>query len=466
MREFEKSMGRSKRKTTSPMMKEGSKTRRTTEEEIQVEETDSASQAEPVGDLIADLKSFIKNENAVTSKKLSEEIRRHNEERMTALETSLSFALETGETLAKRLSEVEKRAEKAEQGLYDSSKRMAAIEEQLDQLQQRDLQNWLIFSGPAVSHRADAGSGETPARLLYSKVLQYMDYAMDMEQVDEIRREDRQIRVRFNAVGVRSDRYFLVRNKTRLRGSGLYIRECLTPFRQGIFQELMQLKRRRQIHTVFTREGISFVVVDQKDRPRPIRTLAALERLIQVLSESYSQDRAPEHQLQRPRARNTEAVAPMDTSAMSRESSGQSQRRGQSDVTPMSRGSGQSQRRDAPGSDGRPQRTQSERPATETPERQLLNVDADGNAETDQGREATPEDGGGGCPEPRSAAAGQRWVASERQSAAAEPLHGQRTEGRRPTEVATFASGIRRRYGGDIRKYVSVSSAGKHSKCD
>ena len=313
-----KNMGRSKRKTISPLMKEGSKTRRTTEEEnvIEVEETDSASQGEPVRDLIADLKKFITTENAVTSKKLSEEIRRY-EERMTALETSLSFALEVNETLAKRLNEVEKRAEKAEKGLYDSSKRMAALEDQLDQIQQRDLQNWLIFSGPAVSHRADAGSGETPARLLYSKVLQYMDYAMDMEQVDEIRREDRQIRVRFNAVGVRSDRYFIVRNKTRLRGSGLYIRECLTPFRQGIFQELMQLKRRRQIHTVFTREGVAFVVVDQNDRPRPVRTLAALERLIQVLSESNGQSRAPEHR--RPRADNTEGGAP-----------------GQSDVTPRS----------------------------------------------------------------------------------------------------------------------------------
>ena len=88
-------MGRSKRKTNSPLLKEGSKTRKTAEEEMEeVEELDSASQAEQVGDKIEELKKLFRNENVTNNKKLAEDIRRHNDERMGALETSLAFALD------------------------------------------------------------------------------------------------------------------------------------------------------------------------------------------------------------------------------------------------------------------------------------------------------------------------------------------------------------------------------------
>ena len=112
-------------------MKEDPKTRKTAEEEDveEVEDTESARQAGRFGGMIEELKQFIRDENSSNSKKLAEDIRRHNEERMEALETSLAFALEANETLAKRLAEVEKRAERAERELLDSSRRMFAIEE-------------------------------------------------------------------------------------------------------------------------------------------------------------------------------------------------------------------------------------------------------------------------------------------------------------------------------------------------
>ena len=58
-----------------------------------------------------------------------------------------------------------------------------------------------------------------------------MGYEMDPAQLREVYRDERQIRVRFSDVGSGSDRYHLVRNKTKLRGTGLYTRERLTPFR-------------------------------------------------------------------------------------------------------------------------------------------------------------------------------------------------------------------------------------------
>ena len=88
-----------------------------------------------------------------------------------------------------------------------------------------------------------------------------MDYEMDTRQLVAVYREEKRIRVRFNTVTAGSDRHFLVRNKTRLRGTGLYIRERLTPFRQRIFNDMLQVKRNKQISTVFTKEGTVFVVV-------------------------------------------------------------------------------------------------------------------------------------------------------------------------------------------------------------
>ena len=487
-------------------MKDNSKARRIVEDEVEeVEETDSVSQVEPMGDLIADLKKFIQTENKKTSRGLAEEIRRTNDERMNALETSLSFALETSETLAKRLTEVETRADRAEKELLKCTKRMHDMEEQLDDMQQRNLEKWLVFSGPAILRRANAGTSEDPARILYSMLRHYMDFTLNMEQVEEIRREQRQIRVRFNAVDAGSDRHFLIRNKTRLRGSGLYIRECLTPFRHGIYQDLMQLKRTNQISTVFTRDGISFVVVDQHDRPRPIRSLAALERLTRTLAEteSCSQTRTAGSELPRGGSAEVDAHPDRDGTVRAAESDQQSQRQvapsgaRQTDtldaVSPMQvrcnsdiySGAGSSRatsgdggRCPDPGSsaDGRlsaEQRRDGPRLATEQQPTGLLSV-----------AERPPTGAGMAAGRPRPPQRSQRRPGAEERPTEERPAEApsaaeQRSTGRRPAveqrrdwstdgrrHELSWApeSGVRRRFGQDIRQFGSVTA--KHSKCD
>ena len=279
-------MGRQKRKNNSPLLKETGKTPRTGQDSDEGEDG-SANQAGPVdeADVISDLKEFIRTENERSNRALTEEIRRHNDERMTALETSLSFALTTSETLAKRLSAAEQRARQAEQDFFNCASRLVAVEEQLDQIQQRECHDWLIFSGPAIARLPRSGRDQDASQLLRDMVRSLMGYDMDAGQLGAVHREERQIRVHFNSVSAGSDRHFLVRNKTRLRGTGLYIRERLTPYRQRIFNDMLQLKRSRQISTVFTKEGTVFVVVDRGDRPRPVRSEAAVERLVQLLSE-------------------------------------------------------------------------------------------------------------------------------------------------------------------------------------
>ena len=56
--------------------------------------------------------------------------------------------------------------------------------------------------------------------------------------------------------------------------------------RQGIFNELMQLKRDSKINTVFTKDGTVFVVISREGRPRLLRSNTVLERLSQQLAES------------------------------------------------------------------------------------------------------------------------------------------------------------------------------------
>ena len=51
-----------------------------------------------------------------------------------------------------------------------------------------------------------------------------MELRLDMEQVSEIHREERLLSVRFTTSKPGSDTYVLFRNKTRLRGIGLYVR--------------------------------------------------------------------------------------------------------------------------------------------------------------------------------------------------------------------------------------------------
>ena len=102
-------MGRQKRKTNSPLLKDAGKNPRTAEQDSTEggENEERCSQEDDA--VISDLKAFIREENKRNSKSLAEEMRRYNDERVAALENSLSFALATNETIAKRLSEVEER---------------------------------------------------------------------------------------------------------------------------------------------------------------------------------------------------------------------------------------------------------------------------------------------------------------------------------------------------------------------
>ena len=101
---------------------------------------------------------------------LTEEIRRHNNEGMAVLETSLRFTLTTSETLAKRLSTAEQRAKQAKQDSFSCASRLTAVEEQLGQLQQRKYHYWVTFGGPAISRLPRSAGDQDVVQLLRDTV--------------------------------------------------------------------------------------------------------------------------------------------------------------------------------------------------------------------------------------------------------------------------------------------------------
>ena len=211
------------------------------EDDAEVLRENSSAQSGSDDATITDLKQFIRRENQESRKSITEEIKRHSEERIAALENSLSFALTVNETLSKRLAVVEKRAEQAEQDFLHCARRICAMEDELDSMHQARLLDWLIFSGPAIPRRPRDGREDTP-RMLAAMLEQLMDFHVDMSQISEVHRDERMLRVRFTSSKPGSDRDTLFRNKTRLRGTGLYIRESLTPRRQAVYSELVARK--------------------------------------------------------------------------------------------------------------------------------------------------------------------------------------------------------------------------------
>ena len=491
-------MGKSKRKNVSPLQKDTGKSRRTEEDEAVLEaDEDSRSQGEWNNDTLTDLKEFIRSENVRSNKKLAEDMRTYSDERLSALETSLSFALTTNETLARRLTEAEARASQAESDFRMCLQRLSEIEQDLDQLHQRDLKDWLVFSGPAVPRLSRSDRKQDAGNLLRSMLQQLMNFSLDMQQVAELYREERQICVRFSTSAAGSDRYLLVRNRTRLRGSGLYIREKLTPARQQIFSELMQLKREDRISTVFTRDGTVFVVIGQRDRPRPVRSDVALRRLTRELAErSAGHLAAGPSSRQPPRAgadmgttQRGQSLVPWESPASNpgamasgravfpgsssgggaaggggrraeqeRSGSGSGSRRadcrdggaeavqGRRSVTPAS-GVRAEMDCDGPvsgsGGAGRPQRTPGSSPAG--------GGGADGTGQG-AGGVASSDGVDGGVPGGGDGGGGNRYGA-----AAAEPTASSAAEVR-PMRAS---AGVRHRFGGDIRQFVKA-----HSKCD
>ena len=166
--------------------------------------------------------------------------------------------------------------------LASLTKRVEELESDNDSLQQRARHACLIFSGSALP---EPTQGEHAVSLLQDLLSKHMEYQLDGAQVKAaFRLGDRAILAEFQSSAVGSDRDTLFRTKTRLRGSGLFISESLTPRRRQILRGLLQLKAEMKIISVFTQSGDIFIRETSSSPPVRIPDMSAVQRLAAAVS--------------------------------------------------------------------------------------------------------------------------------------------------------------------------------------
>ena len=224
-------------------------------------------------DSYTELKEFIVRENS----KCVAEIKDANERRIAAVEESLNFALDS-------LAAVSQRQHSADLDIVDLRKESADLRRRLQQLelgedriQQEKRLTTLLFSGPAIQAQAQR---EDAVRRIRAIVQERMNHVLDSAQVRAmIRLRSGKVLVEFISASPGSDRDMLFRSKSKLRGSGLFISESLTPRRQTLFSETLKLKKEGVIFSTFTRAGNIFVCRSRDSAPLRIADPEALRQL-------------------------------------------------------------------------------------------------------------------------------------------------------------------------------------------
>ena len=224
-------------------------------------------------DLCEELKKFIVEENA----KCVREIQAACDGRLVAIEESLSFAMDS-------LTAVSNRQYSADLDIVQLRKETAHLRRRVQELElaedkrlQEQRLPCLFFSGPAVQTHTQR---DHAVRQIQSVVRQYLNHALDDRQVKAvIRLQNGKILVEFTSFATGSDRDILFRSKAKLKGSGLFIAESLTPRRQVMFSELLRMRKEGRIHSVFTRSGDILVCRSRGSAPIRIADPEAVRQL-------------------------------------------------------------------------------------------------------------------------------------------------------------------------------------------
>ena len=236
---------------------------------------------EEQSDICAELKRFIVQENA----KCVKEIKDSNDRRLVAIEESLSFSMDALTAVSDRQRTATKDIVELQRETAELKRRLLQMELNEDRQEQERRLTCLVFSGPYLQAHTQR---EEALQLIRSVVHEYLKLKLDGAQVKTgFRTSNGKILIEFTSAAPGSDRDVLFRSKAKLRGSGLFIAESLTPRRQAIFSDLLQLKREKKIFSVFTRSGNILACRSRDTAPLRIADPEAVRQL------SRSADRDP-----------------------------------------------------------------------------------------------------------------------------------------------------------------------------
>lgn len=166
--------------------------------------------------------------------------------------------------------------------MADLQRRMDELETENDRLQQRFRLPCLIFSGSALPR---SGRPAEIPDLIHGIVKDRMGYSLDRNQIKSaFRLRSGNVFVEFTSAGPGSDRDAIYRSKTKLRGSGIFISESLTPRRQMLFRSLLEMKRAKLIISVYTQSGDIFIRRSFDSSPLRVPDMVALQQLTEAES--------------------------------------------------------------------------------------------------------------------------------------------------------------------------------------
>ena len=225
-------------------------------------------------EIYSDLKAFIVREN----ERCVKEIQNSNDRRLEAIEASLNFAMDALQTVSARQQTAVRDIQALQRESAQLQSRLRRLELSEDRLQQDKRLECLIFSGPAVRSLT---SREQAVQRVRSVVRDYISHSIDESQLKAvIKLRNDKVLFEFQTASPGSDRDVVFRSKTKLKGSGLYVSESLTPRRQKMFQELLRLKREKLIFSVFTRSGDVMVCRHRGSVPFRVADPEAVSQLI------------------------------------------------------------------------------------------------------------------------------------------------------------------------------------------
>ena len=131
------------------------------------------------GDICGDLKKFIAEESA----KCVKEIKDSNERRLTAMEESLSFVLDSIAAVSNRLRSADAVIMQLQRETADLRRRLQQLEMADDRQQQERRRTTLIFSGPSLRQQTDRDGA---VRLIGALVQRYLNHSLDREQLKSL----------------------------------------------------------------------------------------------------------------------------------------------------------------------------------------------------------------------------------------------------------------------------------------
>ncbi len=190
-----------------------------------------------------------------------------------------------------------KKTDALSQNITEISHQISEFRAEIDATKQKLKENNIRLVGLPETHPLEYNDMKTDIVRFSEEHLALHDLSTDdIEEVTRLGkvREDkpRDVLVTFRSKHIRNKFYRQRKNlydaRTMRSTSGIYVNEDLIPYRQRLYYDARNLRKRTVIHSVWTSEGTIIVKLDENSLPKPIITHRDLADLLRERSDLAS----------------------------------------------------------------------------------------------------------------------------------------------------------------------------------